>query len=435
MARGLDRRVGGGRRDRDRRRVRARRGVDGRGRRALRLHDDVALPARVRQGRARAADARRARSASRPPLESADWRDGPGALVARDARGPRPPPVGHRRPDHRDARHRRASSPGSTAASRRSPTTALGRRLRRPRSSCCVNGYVFWAARLRFQVPDDATPERRPAAASTSSAFPSLARARGGRGSSRTSIDARRGLRVRPRARPRRDRGADRPRADGARRLTTVPSRRASSSSDRSTSTSSSPSRACPRRARPSRAGASRARRRQVGQPGRRRRAAGRGGVVRRRGRRRTRWATRPSPSCRARASTCPASRGVDAPTGVALIVVDARGREPDRGRLRRQRGSCVDSSTRRSTSPGRRASSCSATRSRAEVVVAAARAAAEAAGWPRRAQPGAGARRCPTRRSPCSRRTPPRPPSSPAATTRRRPPRALVASAPARPC
>ena len=39
-----------------------------------------------------------------------------------------------------------------------------------------------------------------------------------------------------------------------------------------------------------------------------------------------TRWATRPSPRSRPRASTSPAWRGVDAPTGVALIVVDAAG-------------------------------------------------------------------------------------------------------------
>ncbi len=71
-----------------------------------------------------------------------------------------------------------------------------------------LNGYVFWAARLRFQVPSDAVVEVVPAGFDLS-AFPSLARALAAGIFEDDSTHARRGLHVRPRARPRRHRGPD----------------------------------------------------------------------------------------------------------------------------------------------------------------------------------------------------------------------------------
>ena len=52
-----------------------------------------------------------------------------------------------------------------------------------------LNGYVFWAARLRFQVPDDEALEVVPAGFDLSP-YPSLARAVGG-GHLRGRLDAR----------------------------------------------------------------------------------------------------------------------------------------------------------------------------------------------------------------------------------------------------
>src|SRR4051812_15067704 len=76
--------VGGGGGDRDRRRGGAGRGDDGRGGQALRVHDDVALPARGREGGARAADARHD-ARDRAGAAGARVACRPGAVVARHA--------------------------------------------------------------------------------------------------------------------------------------------------------------------------------------------------------------------------------------------------------------------------------------------------------------------------------------------------------------
>ena len=79
----------------------------------------------------------------------------PGAMVAGDAGDPRPPPVGHRHPDHRHPRHPRAAllaGPGSGGAS----GTGL-HDGEKAEIALLLNGYVFWSARLRSQVSPEAT--------------------------------------------------------------------------------------------------------------------------------------------------------------------------------------------------------------------------------------------------------------------------------------
>ena len=155
-----------------------------------------------------------------------------------------------------------------------------------------------------------------------------------------------------------------------------------------------------------------------------------------------------------ARASTSSGVARVDAPTGVALIVVDAAGenqiavasganaeldaaarhRRPSsalprpRGLAGRRHGPAAHpSSRRRLAAPPRLAAAPTAgrrparPRGLAEVVSAAASAAARPAG--RSCSTRRPRASCPTRRSPSSRRTRPRPPSSRAATTPTTPP------------
>ena len=318
---GPERRSGRGRRDGAGGRGRARRGDDGRGRQALRVHDDVALPARVGQGRAGAADARR-RARHRPAAGHDRLARGLDALVAGDARGPRPASLGDRRADHRDARHARAALVAGPRA-RGAGGDRAWTRASKAELVLLLNGYVFWAARLRFQVPSDAT-SRSSRPGSTSSRVPVAARARWRRASSRTS-------------RGRRDEdftfglervldGIEALIAGGARRLRPVPSPRVvvvgSINVDLVVAVALAARGGRDRRRRALRA----PRRRQVRQPGGRRRAAGRLGVVRRRrGRRRDgrRGGRRAGFRGHRRRR---ASRGCRAPTGVALIVVDAAG-------------------------------------------------------------------------------------------------------------
>ena len=116
-----------------------------------------------------------------PAFEIPDWRAGPGALGARDARAAARAPVGDRRPDHRHARRPHASSPGSTAAWRRwtGPgwTTA-----RRPTSCCCSTATCSGPRGWRFQVAGRAARAAGPGRARPRARCPFLrARARGGR--------------------------------------------------------------------------------------------------------------------------------------------------------------------------------------------------------------------------------------------------------------
>ena len=192
-------------RDRDRGRVRPGRGDDGRGRQALRVHDDVALPARGEQGRARAADARRgarhrARVAS-PRTGAPGWSSGRGRCSRSSTRHPwgiDVPITGilgtHAQLSWLD---RGAGGDGGDRA----------RRRRKAEIALLLNGYVFWSARLRFQVPQEA--HRRHPARARHAQYPSLASAVAG-GIFEDGSTPRGRLRVRPRARAGRRGGADR---------------------------------------------------------------------------------------------------------------------------------------------------------------------------------------------------------------------------------
>ena len=423
MPRGLYGGSGGGRRDRARGRVRAGRGDDGRGRQALRVHDDVALPARGEQGRAGAADARR-----RARHRAARWsrRTGAQGWSSGRARCSRSSTVTRGASTCRSpaCSARTRSSPGSTAGSRRwrrpGSTTAP-----RPRSSCCFNGYVFWSARLRFQVPDEEAIEVDPAG------LRHVARTRRWRapvaGDLRGRIDdPRRRLRVRARARARRDRGADRPRATRARRLIDRAFAVASSSSDRSTSTSSSPSRRLPAAGETVAGG--RFARHGGGKSANQAVAAARLGAA-------VSFVGAVGDDEMGTEAVAELSReGIDV-SGVARRV-GADGRRADRGRRAGENqiavasganaALAVDTSLDLLLADGDPVSSCSATRSPRRWS-SPRRGRRDAAGWPVVLNP-APARDAPRRRrSPCSRRTPPRPPSSPAATTPRTAARALV--------
>ena len=107
-----------------------------------------------------------------PEFEIPDWRTGLETLGARDARAALSPPVGHRRPDHRDARHRRAAlmaQPRPRVPRRHRASTRTARR-----SCCCwstatCSGPRAWRSRCREDlqapmIPEELDLERVPGA-------------------------------------------------------------------------------------------------------------------------------------------------------------------------------------------------------------------------------------------------------------------------------
>ena len=110
-----------------------------------------------------------------PPLGTTDWREGLARWSCAMLEILDRHPWGDRRADHRHARHARAALVAGPRA-RGAGGDRRSTRARRPSSCLLLNGYVFWAARLRFQVPDDEALEVVPSDFDLSP-FPSLARA------------------------------------------------------------------------------------------------------------------------------------------------------------------------------------------------------------------------------------------------------------------
>ena len=161
---------------------RAGRGVDGERRRALRLHDDVALPARLGQGRAACGGCSTRRSGTRaavrdPATGAPGWRRWARAMLAcstatRGASTSRSPACSATARAALVARPRARGAGGHRAR----------RGRRRPRSSCWSTATSFWAARLALPGPGRLEAPRSSRPGSTSTTFPSLpARGRGRR--------------------------------------------------------------------------------------------------------------------------------------------------------------------------------------------------------------------------------------------------------------